>query len=161
MTGACLATLPYAASTAAAIPTAPVVIMNATSGQKLIPDGYGTNHNDEVVVWANKFEEFPGGKRWSLERADSGAWRIRNRDTDKCLAVAKNLQWGGRTAVVQSECRNSPAVEWEFRDRGTGTMIVSRAVNKAITPFKTDGNYWAVLDTPGGTADQLWNFVID
>ncbi|NYV72831.1 RICIN domain-containing protein [Streptomyces sp. UH6] len=135
--------------------------MNATSGQKLIPDGYGSDHHDEIVVWANKYEELPGGKRWSLEPTGNGSVRIRNRDTDKCLAVAKNLQWGGRTAVVQSECRNSPSVEWDLRDRGTGYMIVNRAVNKAITPFDTGGNYWVVLDTPGAAANQLWNFPVD
>ncbi|MER7078380.1 Ricin-type beta-trefoil lectin domain-like [Saccharopolyspora kobensis] len=135
-----------------------VRIVNVSSGQKLIPTGYGANKADDIVVWANAIEEAPGGKLWRLQFLGGGYYQIRNVDTNKCLAVGNYNAPDGRTAVVQQECSQAFNQQWDLPPAGNGHLIISRSDGRVVVPFNTGGNYWAVLEQQSGALTQQWNF---
>ncbi|MEV0049653.1 RICIN domain-containing protein [Saccharopolyspora shandongensis] len=135
-----------------------VRIVNVSSGQKLIPTGYGSNKAENIVTWANAVEEAPGGKLWRAEVLGTGYYQIRNIDTNLCLTVGNYNAPDGRTAVVQQNCAQGRNQQWALPHAGNGYLISSRSDGRVVTPFNTGGNYWAVMDQRSGALTQLWNF---
>ncbi|MGW5641986.1 RICIN domain-containing protein [Saccharopolyspora sp. NPDC003752] len=135
-----------------------VRIVNVSSGQKLIPTGYGANKAENIVIWANAVEEAPGGKLWRPEALGAGYYQIRNSDTNLCLTVGNYNAPDGRTAVVQQSCAQGLNQQWELPYVGGGHLISSRSDGRVVTPFNMGGNYWAVMDQQSGALTQLWNF---
>jgi hypothetical protein len=136
-------------------------IVNVSSGQKLIPSGYGAIKNDDFVVWANLYEELPGGKRWTAIALGNGYYQFRNADTRKCLAVGKYQTGDGKTAVVQKTCNEDWSQQWSLPIADSGHLIISRSENQALVPYLTNQNAWAVLEDRSGASTQVWKFVKD
>lgn len=138
-----------------------VRIVNASTGQKLIPTGYGTYAQNDAVVWANAVEEAHGGKQWRREPLGSGYYQIRNIDDDRCLAVGNYSAPDGRTAVVQQTCSQAENQQWELPYVGGGHLISSKATGQVVAPYNSGGNFWAVLEPWSGSWTQVWNFPQD
>jgi hypothetical protein len=134
----------------------PTQIVNSATGGRLIPNDFGNNHNDNILIWA--WNGAGGGDMWTFEEVSGGHYLIRSSSTGKCLRPGG--EYWGKTYVTQGACNDSFEFQWRLERRSFNyeeVKIVSRSTRQAMRPYHNAENQVVILDSNTTTQANWWS----
>jgi hypothetical protein len=134
----------------------PYRIVNSATGGNLVPWGLGTNHADNLLIYA--WNDSAAGNSWRLEPVTADYYLIRNTITNKCIRAGSPFD-GAVTYASQYTCSQSYDFQWHFEHvpgSPSQFMIISRGSSQALRPQYNLPNQVVILDTPSSSALTTW-----
>ncbi|MFD3775785.1 RICIN domain-containing protein [Streptomyces sp. NPDC058612] len=157
----CLLAAAPAGGLAAAGPAAAagvnVRIVNSATSGVLMPQDYGNNSSDGILMYAWHDYDTQGGEQWNVEHTSSGYHLIRNVKTGKCLKPGGTFH--NKPSVSQGSCNDAYEFHWTFEKNTSGEhKITSRSTNKVLAPYygREPGEV-VVLEPDSRVAKNWWS----
>ncbi|GAA2221128.1 hypothetical protein GCM10010232_01440 [Streptomyces amakusaensis] len=145
-------------ATANAAPGDNFRITNNATGGTLIPQDFGGNSSDDILMYAWHDYDTRGGEQWNLERTPSGYLLIRNVRTGKCLKPGGDFHF--KTSVTQGSCNDTYEYHWLDKANVLGDTykLLSRSTNKVLSPYygREPGEV-VVLESDSNIAKNWWS----